>query len=95
MINYISKQLVNEILVSYMCGYDGENYDIISALRDISAKINEAPSADVQPVKRGRWIEIDYGMFYECSECGNVREFERNFCSNCGADMREANATKG
>ena len=39
-------------------------------------------------VKRGHWIEIDYGMFYECSECGNVREFERNFCSNCGADMR-------
>lgn len=56
MINYISKPLVNEILVSYMCGYDGENYDIISALRDVSAKINEAPSADVQPVDR--WISV-------------------------------------
>ena len=50
--------------------------------------ICDIPAADVQPVKRGHWIEIDYGMFYEFSECGNVREFERNFCSNCGADMR-------
>ena len=50
--------------------------------------IKEQPAADVQPVKRGHWIEIDYGMFYECSECGKVQEFERNFCPNCGADMR-------
>ena len=54
---------------------------------DCFREIDEV-AADVQPVKRGHWIEIDYGMFYECSECGNVREFERNFCSNCGADMR-------
>lgn len=50
--------------------------------------VKEFPAADVQPVKRGHWIETDYGMFYECSECGNVQEFERNFCYECGADMR-------
>lgn len=42
---------------------------------------------DVQPIKHGRWIETDYGMFYECSECGNIQEFERNFCHKCGARM--------
>lgn len=55
----------------------------------------EKELADARPVKRGHWIETDYGRFYECSECGNIKEFERNFCDNCGADMREADATKG
>lgn len=49
--------------------------------------IREQPTADLQPVKRGRWIEVDYGMFFECSECGNISEFEHNFCDNCGARM--------
>ena len=54
MANYISKPSVNVIIVNYMLRYDNEdyNYDIISALRDVSAKINEAPSADVQPVNK-------------------------------------------
>jgi len=50
--------------------------------------ISEMPAEDVQPVKRGHWIETDYGMYYECSECGNIQDFGHNFCDNCGADMR-------
>ena len=62
---------------------------------EIMCDISSMPVADVQPVKRGHWIETDYGMFYECSECGTVQEFERNFCSKCGADMRSPEAIKG
>ena len=63
-------------------------------------------AADVQPVKRGHWI--DMGDHEQCSECkatrlkefqsyyGKVTRWEKtNFCPNCGADMRSADATKG
>lgn len=45
---------------------------------------------------RGRWIRQDnkgkpfYG-WYQCSECGAVIGGKTNFCSECGADMREVN----
>jgi len=41
--------------------------------------------------KKGRWIPFDI-PWYECSECGAVREnkaFMEHYCPNCGADMRE------
>ena len=48
--------------------------------------------------KRGKWIRQDrqdnkgkplYG-WYQCSECGAfIGSNEANFCSECGADMRE------
>ena len=56
------------------------------------------PAEDVQPVKRGKWIEQD--MYYVCSNCKH--EFLNDilgiaiwgngvpyFCPNCGADMSE------
>ena len=45
----------------------------------------------IEERKTGKWIPFDY-PWYQCSECGAVREnksFLENFCSNCGADMRE------
>lgn len=55
--------------------------------------IETVPSA--QPEwKRGKWIRQDnkgkpfYG-WYQCSECGAVIGGKVNFCSECGADMRE------
>jgi len=64
--------------------------------------INAVPAADVRPVVRAHWIEtapineetmqpfIVKGPHLKCSNCGII-EFQRNFCPNCGADMREAN----
>jgi hypothetical protein len=52
--------------------------------------IDNAPTADVVEVKRGKWID------HKCSLCGfepydpsGLDTF--NFCSNCGADMRGGN----
>lgn len=58
----------------------------------------------VQP-KRGKWIERgtwsegygmgeSYGKYWACDQCGREakgfwNECGNNFCSNCGADMRE------
>ena len=62
--------------------------------------IEDIPSADVQPVRHGRWIALDddYPEDYECDRCGYISEATfgpggisgnmHNYCPNCGADMR-------
>ena len=57
------------------------------------------PSADVAPVRHGRWIPSDYtgDCCYTCSECG----FERDaylldvgdYCPACGARMGKEDNT--
>lgn len=49
--------------------------------------IADAPIADVQKVKQGRWISDEDGNI-ECSVCGyhGVGDL---YCERCGADMRE------
>ena len=72
---------------------------LVSDLRGMKA-------ADVEPVKRGRWIyNIESGE-YVCSACGeNALSFRKDtlygvdlyetcltdYCPNCGADMRGIN----
>ena len=54
-------------------------------------------AADVAPVRHGRWVEQDkytFGVFYDCSICGNRildNGHSWNYCPNCGADMRGSN----
>ena len=45
-------------------------------------------AADVAPVRHGRWIKHDDGVF-TCSECGNAESNESHFCRYCGAKMME------
>lgn len=66
---------------------------------DIQNAIEEIPAADVRPVVRAHWIDMKpinmetglpiciKGPDFRCSNCGSA-EFQRNFCHNCGADMR-------
>ena len=64
--------------------------------------IDEAPTIDVVPVKRGEWVEYPYCLCYEgalteediaCSSCGAVFNVIDNctetfkYCPNCGARM--------
>ena len=60
--------------------------------RDAIRRIVEnAPAADVRPVRYGKWE--DHGWSIRCSECGYDMPFTvRNFCPNCGADMRGGEA---
>ena len=51
------------------------------------------PSADVAPVRHGRWVEkgkYTFGIMYDCSLCEN-RILDNghpwNYCPNCGARM--------
>ena len=62
--------------------------------------IIDMPTADVQPVKCGKWIE--HGYWIQCNVCGfevndvysekrdmTCTETSYNYCPKCGADMRE------
>ena len=55
----------------------------------ITAKINNIPSADVAPVRHGKWM-LKQGVFgaVYCSVCGyELRMNDTNYCTNCGAKM--------
>ena len=65
--------------------------DIVYKLR-----IDNAPTVEAEPIKRGRWIrkESKRSYWFECSECGYPppldkfkREWFSNYCPNCGARM--------
>ena len=58
----------------------------------------QAPTADVEEVKYGHWIDTEYTYFglkrYECSECRDDEfwdkryvEHKEKYCPNCGAKM--------
>jgi hypothetical protein len=65
-------------------------------------EIDDIPAADVRPVVRGEWVdtnavigiatETDHVQIFahRCSLCGELfpSYWTRNFCPNCGADMR-------
>lgn len=54
---------------------------------DICPEFAQIPAADVRPVRYGKWE--NHGWTIRCSECGYDMPFAtRNFCPNCGADMR-------
>lgn len=47
------------------------------------------PTADVQEVRYGEWIESEYGTCH-CSECGYEYESQADvtmYCPDCGARM--------
>lgn len=70
----------------------------------ILESIDYAPSADVEPVRHGHWIEHNEDIWSneaECSECHKrighsglpdrfLREFK--YCHNCGAKMDKENS---
>lgn len=40
---------------------------------------------------QGKWIfrsGVTCGGYYRCNKCGEVERAEKNYCPNCGADMR-------
>lgn len=67
--------------------YEGK----FDCLMDGNRSINQ--SADVAPVRHGRWINsgTGYNWCYECSACGwkdgHPFEDRHNYCPNCGAKM--------
>ena len=69
-----------------------------NAYSDATEMVRDIPSADVEPVRHGRWIEVDESEnTYECSVCnepwtlieGTPLDNEMLRCPKCGAIMDE------
>lgn len=92
----MAKYLEKEHFKYWMKEFITENPMILQA-------IDYAPTVDVKPVKRGRWV--NNGLYeYTCSECGknapyNIDAYDNkvdyyhnnltNCCPNCGAKMKK------
>ena len=52
--------------------------------------VEEFPAADVQPVKHGRWIQLNQNAeptALKCSLCGEISCCRGMYCPDCGAKM--------
>ena len=65
--------------------------DIFDTYNDYSMvfdTIDNFPTANVAPVRHGCWIECNYGLTFECSECKYPTEYNlSDYCPNSGAKM--------
>ena len=81
MSDYINREDTIKAIESetYRHDYLDHVFDIIEAI----------PSADVAPVRHGRWkvIDAEEPRRYGCSECKRLSWHMENYCGNCGARM--------
>ena len=107
---YISRDLALKQLNGNCLATDCDNYNgvrcRVCAYADAMDFIDAIPAEDVQPVRRGKWEEIedfDGDSHYGCTACGaefyleagTPSDNEYYYCPHCGADMREPETTKG
>ena len=100
MAEYVEREalqnLFNEVSTSLLSrgelAKDAEH--MVRAFLMVTEMIQDAPAADVAPVRHGRWtLNKKYGD-YECSECGqgdvkamDFTNLKMRYCPNCGAKM--------
>ena len=64
--------------------YDG-NFVLVVPVK----KIRNLPSADVIPVRHGRWmcVDTDTEQFFLCNRCKKKEYWESDYCPSCGCRM--------
>ena len=90
---YIERDAVHDLVRSLTkyawASPDNTGHRVTVDADDVNFGVDKIPSADVAPVRNGRWINhtmIDGHIHAECSECHKVRIID-NFCPNCGCKM--------
>lgn len=96
MADYISRTAV--LSEKLCCGISCHECPFLRAGRinvcGVAKYIESIPAADVRPVVRGEWIQVEpnsgtkFLPTFRCSVCGILEYGKANFCFNCGADMR-------
>lgn len=93
--NRFAKRLVwlkKDIHDEYSLGlHDGCEYD--------TKLIDEIPSADVAPVRHGRWVSVPHKLARVCSVCNRDEPYKfadidadvYDYCPSCGAKMDGGN----
>lgn len=101
MTDYIDRQAAIDAVMILPQKWDGMFIqDLNCRLRDA---LNALPTAEVEPVKRGRWIYDNQFHWYRasCSKCGYKRvtdiKAEKwndwHYCPHCGARMEPISAS--
>ena len=63
------------------------DYKISELLTEIVLEeIDEQPTADVEEVRHGKWIEEKHSEDVYCSSCLKIPFFQK-YCGSCGAKM--------
>ena len=57
----------------------------LNAIKDENNTI--IPTADVAPVRHGRWIKREHDMDYYCALCNADMRYPSRYCPNCGSRM--------
>ena len=92
MAEYIKKSYGVDAVLDVYC----DTPDIDLSGGKFEAAILKIPTADVAPVRHGRWLgwgksgTPTYENYGTCSVCGEDAEIyteHRNYCPNCGAKM--------
>lgn len=68
--------------------------DYVGRPSDAVCLVEDAPTIEAEPVRRGRWI--NHGSFVTCSVCNEEQygiDTGRFYCQNCGARMEVENET--
>lgn len=87
---YISKQAFNDAIREAVRKYPNTFYNGLEVARQIA---HDIPSADVAPVRHGRWEKNDDGImvWWECSECHRNAWYDGDnlydYCPDCGCKM--------
>lgn len=75
---YVDAELAKDMIYSNVLPSEERN--------DAMYAIDLVPTADVQEVKHGEWL--DNGANYKCSKCGTVESYSfYRYCRWCGAIM--------
>ena len=97
MTEYIDRDYVLKLLGVFNDRVHGD-YHFMNGIKTAKEIVVDAPSADVQPVKHGRWIfnkppnnwaemRLSPKNFYVCDICGHIVDDISNYCPGCGAVM--------
>ena len=101
MAEYIERDAVHDLvrsLTKYALASPGNTRHRITVdANDVDFGVDKIPSADVAPVRHGRWEaraiprsdpDGDWiALEYHCSLCNRLEYRKENYCPNCGAKM--------
>ena len=89
MAEYIEREALEKNLnerLAYLLDKNGPYDYYTDGYDEAVSTVEEFLSADVTPVRHGRWKPFGRNLG-ECSECGEVVAVRNNYCPNCGAKM--------
>jgi hypothetical protein len=94
MTDYIKREDAIDYLTTSMNWFDADGIETSEEEKraDITELVNGVSSADVAPVRHGRWevIDAEEPRRYGCSECKRLSWHMENYCPNCGAKMERS-----